>query len=169
MTPSTQRLPVIQAQPDDIAESYRVEAESRTHPQVRVPIVHSLHGGVYTRTARIPAGVTITSVMIAPPTTIIATGDWAVLQGGEWVLFTGFRVLPAAPGRRQIIKAITECTLTLVFPCAARTVQEAEQEMSPEWRLLQSQDGHGDTIINTHQENPCQESAQAPPFLSGPE
>ena len=169
MTPSTQRLPVVQAQPDDIAESYRVEAESRTHPQVRVPIVHSLHGGVYTRTARIPAGVTVTGVMIDPPTTMIAHGDWAVWQGGEWVLFTGFHVIPAAPGRRQIVRAITESTITLVFPCSAKTVREAEQEMSHEWRLLQSQDEYPDTIINTHQENPCQESAQAPPFLSGPE
>jgi len=147
------------------ALSYRYEAESRELPQSRVPLVHSLHGGVYTRTAKIPAGVTITSVLIKIPTTVILMGRLAVLSSdAAWAEFSGTHVLAGLAGRRQVMHAIEDTVVVMLFPTRATTVAEAEAEFTDEAALLQSAGGVGDIIINTHQENPCQQSEQAPLF-----
>jgi hypothetical protein len=131
--------------------------------QVRVPLVHSLHGGVYTRTARIRAGMLVTGVLIKVPTTLVARGEWAMLQGGEWVHFSGLQVLPAEPGRRAVIKTFTDLDLTMVLKSAAKSVEEAERGMTDEHEMLQSRDGVPDIVINTHKDQPCQASPQEPP------
>ncbi len=161
-TLSRERNGAIVALPKDVALSYSFEREALLTPQIRIPIVHSLHGGIYTRTAKIPAGWQVTGAIIDPETTMIANGDWLVLQDGDWVRFSGFHVIPAAGGRRQVVRAIADCIITLCFPSTATTVTEAEQQMSSEWELLQSQDGEPDVIINTHKDTKCQES-QVPP------
>lgn len=154
---SSDKLPALTAAPGDVAESYRVAKEIAKLPQLRIPIVHSLHGGVYTRTAKIPAGATVVSVMIDTETTVLAHGDWQVWQDGQWITFEGFQVIPGAVGRRQIARALTDCVITMLFPSNAMTVDEAEQEMSHEFAMLQSQDGQPDIVINTHKDRACQE------------
>lgn len=129
----------------------------RLDAQVRVPIVHSLHGGVYTRTARIEPGIMITSVLIRPETTLVLHGDLEVLVAGQWVRFEGFHVLPGRAHRRQVMRSELGATITMIMPTAATTVEEAEREFTPEFHLLQSQRGEGDIVINTHKEPPCQE------------
>lgn len=150
--------PAISPTPTDILASYLVEdAVRRLDAQVRVPLVHSLHGGVYTRTARLEPGITITSVLIQPETTLVLSGDLEVLVAGEWVRLRGFHVLPARANRRQVMRSEHGATITMIMPTTAKTVEEAEREFTPEFHLLQSQGGEGDIVINTHQENQCQE------------
>lgn len=126
-------------------------------PQVEVPIVHSLHGGVYTRTCLIRAGVRITGAAIKVPTTLIIHGDALFLSAGKWDRYTGTHVLAAEAGRKQIIVAREDTRVTMIFPSRARTVAEAEQEFTDEHALLQSNRCACSSTINTHQGPPCQE------------
>jgi len=123
-------------------------------------MIHTLHGGVYTRTARVPAGVEFTSALIKIPTTVIVHGDLLVLIDGQFSRFTGLNVLPAAAGRRQHMGTLAQTDITMIFPTSALSVQEAEQEFTDEWRLL----GHhpDDITINTHKEPPCQDGQPQP-------
>lgn len=140
-----------------VAVACAVEAAWGKLPQERIPIVHTLHGGVYTRTARIPKGVGITSATIKVPTTLVVHGALAVLTDASWILYEGTNILVAAGGRKQVMRAHEDTTITMIFPTRASTVAEAEAEFTDEWRNLQTADGAGDIIINTHQENVCQE------------
>ena len=135
-------------------------------PQVEVPIFHSLHGGTYTRTCRIPKGVLVTGVMIKIPTTVIIHGDALFLRDGKWDQFTGTHVLPAEAGRKQVVAAVEDTVVTMILPSQATSVEEAEREFTDEWQKLQSNRCACGTSINTHKEQPCQESVQAPPCLS---
>lgn len=138
-----------------VAAAALTEVAWRELPQERVPIVHSLHGGVYTRTARLRAGVAITSALIKVPTTLVVHGKLAVMGEHSWQVYDGTHVLVAYAGRKQVMRAIQDTTITMIFPTQARTVAEAEAEFTDEWRNLQTADGAGDIIINTHQENAC--------------
>lgn len=144
-----------------IAASYLVEAAIReADDQVLVPLVHSLHGGLYTRTARIPAGVTIASALIKIPTTLLVVGDFSVMRvdGGQclWDRYSGTQVFAADAGRRMVYTCHSDVIMTMAFPSRARTVSEAEAEFTDEPHLLQSAGGAADVVINTHEELPCQ-------------
>lgn len=143
--------------------SYAFEAMARQAPQellVQVPILHTLHGGVYTRTSHIPAGTAITSVLIKIETTLVVHGDFLVLRiedGRElWDLYQGTQVFAADAGRRMVYVAKTDVVMTMVFPTSAKTVAEAEAEFTDEVHLLQSSGGVDDVVINTHKEEVCQ-------------
>lgn len=130
----------------------------RTQPQLDVPVVHCLHGGMYHRTVRVPPGFLFVSVYIVPETIVTVHGHLSVWINGDWVTFEGFHVLPAAGGRKQVMLAHSETTISAVFPSTAKTVAEAEAEMTDTPHLLQSAGRTGDTVFNTHQEKPpCQE------------
>lgn len=150
-TPST--LP---ADPATVAASYEWEAESRQHEQVRVPLVHTLHGGIYTRTARMPQGTLVTSVLIKIQTTLIVFGDFSVLrvESGEefWDRYTGCQVFVADAGRRMVYACHSDTTMSMAFPTKAATVDAAEREFTDEIEHLQSVNGVGDIVINTHKE-----------------
>ena len=162
----TTSTPSLQPCAADIEASYDAEARIRKLPQAAIRLVHSLHGGVYTRTARVPAGVEFTSALILVPTTVIVHGDLLVLDRGVFVRFVGLQVLPASAYRRQVMRTIADTDITMIFPSRATSVVEAEQEFTDEWRLL----GHhpDDIIINTHEEPPCQDGQQQPTSQPGP-
>ena len=156
----TTSTPLLQPCAADIAASYAEEARIRAEPQAAIRLVHSLHGGVYTRTARVPAGVEFTSAWIKVPTTLLVNGDLLVLQDGVFIRFIGLQVLPALANRRQLMRTLADTDITMIFPTSATSVEQVEQEFTDEWRLL----GHhpDDIIINTHQEPPCQDGPQQP-------
>lgn len=115
------------------------ETAARALPQVDVPIDHVLHAGMYSRTAFIPAGVTITGALVKVPTLLVVTGEVLVYIGEDAPLrLSGHNVVPAAAGRKQAFHAISAVALTMVFPTPARTVEEAEAEFTDEAHLLQS-------------------------------
>jgi hypothetical protein len=146
--------PLLPADRATAEASYAIEEQHRAMEQFRVPIVHSLHGHLYTRTARMEAGSVVTSVLIKIPTTLVVVGDFSVLrvEGGEriWDRYSGTQVFAADAGRRMVYACHSDVIMTMAFPSQARTVSEAEAEFTDEAHLLQSRGGDGDVVINTN-------------------
>lgn len=144
---------------DTVAVAAATEAAWQRLPQVPAEVVHTLHGGVYTRTARLRKGVAVCTALIKVPTTLILHGDVAVDVGGRWNTYRGTQVLVAHAGRKHVMIANEDTTITMAFPTRAATVLEAEQQFTDEWRELQTNTGGSpSTTINTHnQESQCQE------------
>ena len=116
----------------------RLEKVVGQYPQVKIPVEHVLHGGMYVRTVHIPAGVMITGALIESPTTLVLNGHAMIHTGDQWIEREGYHVIPAAAGRKQIIIALTEVNLTMFFPTEAKTVKDAEEQFTTEAELLQN-------------------------------
>lgn len=115
-----------------------VEALSKQRPQVKIPIQHYLHGGVYVRTARLPAGVMITGAHIIVETNLIINGHAMIHNGESWIENVGYNALACAAHRKQIFVAISDVDLSMFFPTDAKTVKEAEERFTNEFSLLQN-------------------------------
>ena len=114
--------------------------------QTKMAVQHVLHGGMYSRTIRIPAGVALAGAFIQVPTILIINGDASAYANDQMVRFTGYQVLVASAGRKQIFIAHTDTDLTMLFATDAQTVEQAENEFTSEPHMLASR-GHED--INT--------------------
>jgi hypothetical protein len=114
------------------------EAKLLNLPQVDIPVHHNLHAGMYARTITIPAGVAITGALIKIPTILIVDGHCEVFTGAESVVMTGYHVLQASAHRKQVFLAYSDTTMTMLFPTAATTVEQAENEFTDEAALLWS-------------------------------
>ena len=101
-------------------------------PQTQIRTHHVLHGGMYARTILIPAETVLTGALIRVPTMLIIAGDTLVHLDGESVRLSGYHVLPAAAGRKTAFVTIADTHVTMLFPTAARTVEEAEAEFTEE-------------------------------------
>lgn len=130
------RLPAMGA--EQIGKVADLEAASLGRPQIEIEIEQKLHGGMYCRTARIPAGVTITGVLIRVETILIVEGDVTVYIGDRAIDLNGYNVLAAEAGRKQAFYARSDVKMTMVFPTAAETVEEAEEEFTSEVERLQT-------------------------------
>jgi hypothetical protein len=119
--------------------------ESRFRPQME----HVLHAGMYARTCRLDAYVTIVSVLIKIPTMLIVHGGVCVFAGDRWCCLDGYQAMPAAAGRKQIYVTFKPTEITMVFPSRARTVEEAEMEFTDEADALLSRRQDGDIVIVT--------------------
>lgn len=115
-----------------------VESAMMTMPQVDVHIEHHLHAGVYTRTAYIPAGVTISGAEIVIDTVLIINGNITIHTGDTSITVDGFRVIDASAGRKTLFTAHTDSTLTMVFATSVKTVEAAEDEFTTESARLQT-------------------------------
>lgn len=107
-------------------------------PQVQMAVHHTLHGGVYSRTLRIPAGVMIVGAQIKVPTTLIVSGRVTVWANDQTMEVDGYRVLLGSAGRKQVFVAHDDTDMTMLFPTRAATVDEAEREFTDEWAMLAS-------------------------------
>jgi hypothetical protein len=123
---------------DAIARVREFEQELRKLPQVAIETEHVLHGGMYARTIRIPAGVVLTGVLIRVPTLLVVNGRVTVFTGSGTTDVSGYRVLAASAHRRQAFFAHEDTWLTMMFPTRAKTVEEAEEEFTEETDLLMS-------------------------------
>lgn len=124
----TQSLPTMTE--EQISRANQVEAIIRECPQARIPTFQMIHGGVYTRTVKVPAGNVIASVFIKIPTTVIVVGAAKIFIGEEVIEVHGHNVLPAGKGRKQVFLAITDIFITMIFPTKAKTTEEAEAEFT---------------------------------------
>ena len=115
-----------------------VEHLSRKRKQVKIPIEDYLHGGMYVRTARVPAGIAFTGVRIIVETSLVVNGHAIIHTGVEWVEVKGFNVFAAAKNRKQVFVTFTDVELTMFFPTKAKTVKEAEEQFTDEVSSLQS-------------------------------
>lgn len=123
----------------DIQSIQALEYAMEQAPQVDIPLEHHLHAGIYSRTAFIPKGVSVAGALIKCPTQLIITGDISVIFGGiDPIRLTGFNVVEASAGRKQVFTAHDDSTITMMFATNATTVEEAEEEFTNEYHKLQS-------------------------------
>ncbi len=131
--------------PGAVARVRAIEAEMLTRPQLEIEMHHLIHGGVYHRTALLPAGFDMSGALIKIPTTVTINGDVWVCLGDETVRVTGYAVLPASAGRKQVFRAIADTHITMSFATMATTREEAEREFTDEADRLAP--GRATTII----------------------
>jgi len=114
--------------------------QERLLPSLDVPVQtdHVLHGGMYSRTVTLAPGVELVGALIRKATLVITVGEANVLVNENWESIRGYRVFPASAGRKQIFIAKSALIITMVFPTAAKSVKEAEEEFTVESELLLS-------------------------------
>lgn len=95
---------------------------------IEVPTEHVIHAGMYARTLAMPNGMVLTGALLKRATLLIVSGSAAVLAGETWVELTGYNVIPASAGRKQIFVSRSPVIITMLFPTQARTVEDAEAE-----------------------------------------
>lgn len=110
-------------------------------PQVTIDTSHTFHAGVYTRTIFIPEGVVMTGALIKIPTTLIIYGDVTVTVGDGSMRLTGYNVISASSGRKQIFYAHTDTHLSMIFATSCTTIEDAENEFTDESDRLQTRQG----------------------------
>ena len=136
LTPSTFRIaPTSEA---DLERVREIQGALLELPQVTIPTHHVLHGGMYARTIRIPAGVALAGAYVKVPTVLILSGEVTVLANDRAIEIQGYQVIPASSDRKQAFVAHTDTELTMIFATAATTVEEAEAEFTSEPELLAS-------------------------------
>ena len=139
------RIPAMSSQA--IAKVAALEALLAQAPQVPIATHHVLHGGLYARTIRIPAGVILTGALIKLATVLVVSGHVSVAIDGESVELAGYHVLPAAANRKQAFVAHADTDLTMIFPTTATSVEAAEDQFTDEADLLFSRQGENVVVI----------------------
>jgi hypothetical protein len=112
-------------------------------PQEPIGTDHVLHGGMYARTIKIPAGVAVTGTVIKVATLLVFQGDALVNTDDGPIELHGYNVMAASAGRKQVFVALTDTLLTMIFPSAAQTIEQAENEFTDEAHLLLTRRGIG--------------------------
>lgn len=124
-----------------------LEAQALALPQVDITTHHALHGGMYSRTICIPAGVMLTGAEIKIATMLVINGHVRATLGESTVDFVGHNVIPASAGRKQAFLALTNTYLTMIFPSCAQSIEEAEREFTDESDRLFSRKGENVVTI----------------------
>lgn len=110
-------------------------------PQVTIETSHLFHAGTYTRTVLIPEGVVMTGALIKIPTTLIISGDVTVTVGDGCMRLSGYNVISASSGRKQIFHAHTDTYLSMIFATNCTNIEDAENEFTDESDRLQTRQG----------------------------
>jgi hypothetical protein len=135
---------------DAIATVERFCDELLKLPQIRFVTEHMLHGGIYTRTIRLPAYTAIVAVLIKVPTSLIFAGEADIYTNGDLVRVNGYSVLPGSSMRKVAAVTYSDFAVSMMFATDAKTVEDAEKEFTDEYDLLvplSEQDRH--TILLT--------------------
>jgi hypothetical protein len=125
-------------QNDAIEKVRALETAVADMPQSQIDTDHVLHGGQYTRTILVPAGVMITGALIKIATTLVICGDCWVYIGDAVIRVNGYQVLAASAGRKQAFIANQDTYITMSFATDATSIEEAEDAFSDESHLLLS-------------------------------
>jgi hypothetical protein len=119
-------------------------------PQEEIGTDHVIHGGMYARTVKIPAGVAITGTEIKVATLLVLQGDALAYTDDGAIELHGYNVIAASAGRKQVFVALTDTWLTMIFPSAATSIEQAEDEFTDEANMLITRRGIGkQTIVIT--------------------
>lgn len=119
-----------------LAKLRAIDAEMLALPQTEITIDHLIHGGMYARTAHVPADTIVSGALVRRATVLVLQGDVTVFTGCDSVRLTGYHVLPGSAGRKQLFRTHTETHMTMVLPSDAQSVDEAEHEFTNEPELL---------------------------------
>ena len=131
MIPAT-RSAIAPMTPEAIDKVRQLEARTAELEQVEITTDHVLHGGMYARTIRIPAGVLLTGAHIKRATMLVISGHVTVFIGAGTIEIAGYQVLPASAGRKQAFLAHADTFVTMLFPSEAASVEAAENEFTDE-------------------------------------
>lgn len=123
---------------EGIEKVSRLESALLELPQNTLTTHHVIHGGMYSRTIMIPAGVVLTGALIKIPTMVIVSGDVTIYIDGDALELHGYNVLPGSAGRKQVFVAETDTWVTMLFPTDKVTVPEIEAQFTDETDLLAS-------------------------------
>ena len=115
-----------------------VQNEMLKMPQVDLPVHHTLHGGMYSRSLVIPSGVALAGAFILVPTMLVVSGNVTVYANDQAYEINGYHVLVASAGRKQLFVAHSDTNMTMLFATTATTVEAAEDEFTSESSLLAS-------------------------------
>lgn len=107
-------------------------------PQVVLDTSSLLHGGMYARTIRIPAGTMLTGALTSMDNICIVHGDITVTTDDGVQRLTGYHVLPAKSGARRAGITHAETCWTTLIPTDAATVDDAECALTGEAEMLQT-------------------------------
>lgn len=117
---------------DELQQVREIQAAVASCEQVGIPTTHVLHAGMYGRTCFIPAGAVIVGVRITVPTILIVSGHCKLNVGGRVSEINGYACVPGDPGRKQVIRAVSDTWVTAVMTTRAGSIREAEDEMTDE-------------------------------------
>lgn len=128
----------------------QLEALEAQKEQIDIETLHTIHGGVYSRTILIPARTRLTGALIKIATLLIVSGHTFVFIGDEIKELNGYNVLAASGHRKQVFLTRTDTYLTMMFATKAKSVAEAEEEFTDDAaRLLSRKADAKNTIIIT--------------------
>jgi hypothetical protein len=115
-------------------------------PQIGIPTEHLIHGGMYARTIYMPKDSLVTGTLIKISTVVLMHGHTCWYVGEDQPVFRkGYHVVPASPGRRQVVVAIDESYITMISAYDGDTLEGAERNFTDEYDLLGS---HSDFQCN---------------------
>ncbi len=112
--------------------------ETKKLPQIHIPHHHMLHGGMYARSIMLPAGVVLTGLLIKVPTILIISGQLYIYSETGTTELSGYHVLAGAAHRKSAFCAVIDTSMTMLFATKAKTVKEAEDELTDEVAELMS-------------------------------
>ena len=133
---------------EHLALATKAEEVVRTFHKTLCCTQHTLHAGMYSRTLFIPKGTTVVGVIIKVPTTLVIHGNLNVFLGKSVKNYEGYHIVAAPANRKQVVHAIEDSYVTLSFPTTAKTIEDAEREMSDESHRLQSREKGSFNLIN---------------------
>lgn len=142
---ATAHIPTMSREAIDRVRSF--EALALAQPQVDIRTMHVIHGGLYARTIRIPAGVVLTGAEIKLATLLVVNGHVRVTVGDDAHEIEGYHVVAASQGRKQAFLALADTDLTMIFPTSVSTVEEAENQFTDEADQLFSRRGENVVVI----------------------
>ena len=152
MSALTAPLPIamVPASPAVLAQLDEINKIILEYPQIELATEHLFHGGMYARTIRLQSGTKMMGSLIKLATVLIVHGDCSVLIGDQRVELAGYNVIPGCAGRKQLFWTHGPVEMTMIYPTALGTVEEAEDEVFAESdQLMSRRDGSGDTIVFT--------------------
>lgn len=134
---------------DAIDKTRRLQDAMQQMPQVAIDTQHLIHAGMYARTVLAPAGCVVVGAHITLATILIMSGHATVYIGDEAHELRGYHVIAGEPGRKQAVLAHSDTHFTMLFPSAAQSVADAENEFTDEADGLLSrlQPDHSLTVI----------------------
>ena len=150
MTPACTQGLIAPMSDVDINKVRRLESLLLTAPQIEIHTSHVIHGGMYARTIRIPAGAVLTGALIKIPTLLIINGHATVFINGTGVDIKGYHVLAASAGRKQVFVAHEDTDVTMCFPTSATRIEDIEAQFTDEADMLFSRRSEStDSVIIT--------------------
>lgn len=106
--------------------------------QCEVPIAHEVNGGLYARTAIIPAGVTFTGAVHTKDHINIVIGDITVLGDNGPVRYTGHHVIACKAGSKRVAFTHTTTYWTTMIATQLTDISAIEDEICVDSAVLQT-------------------------------